>query len=172
MSLDRQPTLENDLVSLRPLLPQDFDALYKVASNPLIWEQHPDKERSTLSGFTKFFNESLDSKGALLIFDRESGKLVGSSRFNVLEKYPDSIEIGWTVLSRAYWGGIYNRSIKQLMIGYALRYVEEILLFVDGDNVRSQRAVEKLSTLDGIQLTVDRSFQKFGNNIAFKIRKT
>ncbi|SNZ01551.1 GNAT family N-acetyltransferase [Flagellimonas pacifica] len=171
MSFDRQPTLENDLISLRPLLPQDFDSLYEVAADSLIWEQHPDKERCTMSGFTSFFNESLSSKGALLIFDKESGKLIGSSRFNLLEDAPDAVEIGWTFLSRSYWGGPYNKSSKQLMISYGLRFVKEILLFVDRDNVRSQRAVEKLSVLDGIELTVDHSFQKFGDNIVYKIRK-
>jgi hypothetical protein len=41
MPLNRQPTLEDSLVTLRPLEESDREALYKVAQDPLIWEQHP-----------------------------------------------------------------------------------------------------------------------------------
>lgn len=45
MPFELQPTLHGDLVSLRPLRPDDLDALYAVASDPLVWEQHPDRDR-------------------------------------------------------------------------------------------------------------------------------
>ncbi len=38
--LGRQPVLEGEHVRLRPLRPDDWEALFAVASDPLIWEQH------------------------------------------------------------------------------------------------------------------------------------
>jgi RimJ/RimL family protein N-acetyltransferase len=52
---DLQPTLENELLSLRPLRPEDFHDLYAVASDPLIWEQHPSSGRYQDEVFRKFF---------------------------------------------------------------------------------------------------------------------
>jgi len=43
--MNLQPVLENDLVKLAPLQESDFEALYRVASDPLVWEQHPNKNR-------------------------------------------------------------------------------------------------------------------------------
>ena len=43
MSFDLQPVLKGKLLELRPLRPEDFNDLYAVGSDPLIWEQHPSK---------------------------------------------------------------------------------------------------------------------------------
>jgi RimJ/RimL family protein N-acetyltransferase len=39
--LDRQPVLEDERLLLRPLRAEDWDALFAVASDPLVWQQHP-----------------------------------------------------------------------------------------------------------------------------------
>ncbi|PWL37980.1 N-acetyltransferase [Flagellimonas aquimarina] len=171
MSFDLQPTLENDLVKLRPLSLKDFDSLYKVASDKLIWEQHPDKERYTVSGFKKFFDESMASKGALVIIDRQSGNVIGGSRFNLVPKYKEAVEIGWTFLSRAYWGGTYNSLCKKLMMDYAFKFVDEIIFFVDKNNIRSQKAVEKLTRVDRNRLTIEESIENQGNDLVYRIAK-
>lgn len=171
MSFDLQPILENDLVKLRPLSSKDFDSLYKVASDSLIWEQHPDNKRYTLSGFTKFFNESIAFKGALVIIEKESGNVIGSSRFNLVPKYNEAVEIGWTFLSRAYWGGRYNSVCKQLMMNYAFQFVNGIVFFVGKNNIRSQKAVEKLSSLDKNRLTIEQSSENSGNDLVYRIAK-
>ncbi len=36
-----QPHLKGELIELRLLMPDDWDDLFVVASDPLIWEQHP-----------------------------------------------------------------------------------------------------------------------------------
>ena len=41
---DRQPILTGELLELRPLRQADWAALFAVASDPLIWEQHPDSD--------------------------------------------------------------------------------------------------------------------------------
>jgi hypothetical protein len=62
--LDLQPTLRGKRITMRPLEPQDFENLFAVASDPLIWSQQPDPCRGTLEGFPPFFEGALGSKSA------------------------------------------------------------------------------------------------------------
>jgi hypothetical protein len=45
MNFSIQTVLENEKYQLIPLQQGDFEALYKVASDPKVWEQHPNKDR-------------------------------------------------------------------------------------------------------------------------------
>ncbi|MEO0526936.1 MAG: GNAT family N-acetyltransferase [Bacteroidota bacterium] len=145
--MDLQPFLKNGLVVIRPLSPLDFDSLFEIASDPLIWEQHQNKNRHSLDQFTLFFNESLASKAALGIVSIANGNLIGSSRFKIIDKANGVVEIGWTFLERSYWGGLYNRTIKKLMINHALKSFNIVVFYVHPKNYRSQRALEKLGAL-------------------------
>lgn len=142
--LDFKPVLEDDLVFIRPLTEDDFDALYRISSDPLLWEQHPAKERSTPEGFQKWFEEAMASDKALFIMDKQTGKPVGTSRYNEVKEDPSAIEIGWTFIARELWGGKYNQAVKKLMMDHAFTQYDKILFFVDKHNFRSQKAVEKL----------------------------
>jgi RimJ/RimL family protein N-acetyltransferase len=144
MAFDRQPTLTDGVVELRPLRPHDFDALYQVASDPLIWEQHPAKDRFKKEVFTGFFAEALQSGGALIITDAADGNVIGSSRFAGYSEENSEIEIGWTFLARSHWGGRYNRAMKRLMLRHAFGFVKRVLLVVDHENIRSQTAAQKM----------------------------
>ena len=144
MSFDLQPTLKGELVELRPLRPEDFHDLYAVASDPLIWEQHPIKDRYKEDVFRRFFREALESGGALIAIDSKDGRVIGASRFHGYDKDESEIEIGWTFLARSHWGGVYNREMKQLMLRHAFRFVKRVVLLVGLENLRSQRAVEKI----------------------------
>src|ERR1700689_4758234 len=105
---DLQPTLTGELLPPRPLRPNDFDALFAVASDPLIWEQHPANDRYKLDVFTAFFRDGLASGGALIALDSKDGTVIGSSRFNGYNEAGSEIEIGYTFLARSHWGGLYN----------------------------------------------------------------
>ena len=129
---------------LRPLRAEDFDDLYAVASDPLIWEQHPDKTRSDHAGFRKFFDEATASGGALIAIDSTTGAVIGSSRFHGYDSEADEVEIGWTFLARSHWGGRYNGEMKRLMLTHAFRFVGRVVFLVGPDNIRSQRAVERI----------------------------
>jgi RimJ/RimL family protein N-acetyltransferase len=144
---DLQPTLEGPLVTLRPLSPADHDRLFAVAADPLIWEQHPDKTRFQPAGFQVFFQEALDSGGALLAMESASGQVIGSSRFHGYDEEAEEVEIGWTFLARSHWGGQYNREMKRLMLEHAFRYVDRVMFLIDPANHRSQRAVEKIGAV-------------------------
>ncbi len=147
MHFDAQPILTGRLVHLRPLLTSDYDALYKVASDQKIWEQHPIKDRHKASVFGAFFQESLKSGGALVAIDRVAECIIGSSRFHRYSSGESEIEIGWTFLAQSHWGGTYNREMKRLMLEHAFKYVENVLFVVGVQNQRSQRAVEKIGAV-------------------------
>ncbi len=144
MAFDLQPTLTGDLIELRPLQPNDFDALFSAASDPLIWEQHPENDRYQRDVFQKYFDGALESKGAFAIIDRKSGRIIGSSRYCNLVAGNSEVEIGWTFLERQFWGGSYNRELKKLMLDYAFQFVDRILFVVGEKNLRSQKALEKI----------------------------
>jgi len=144
MSFDLQPILNGQLLALRPLRPEDFNDLYAVASDPLIWEQHPVKDRCKKDVFEEFFREALESGGALLAIDSKDGEAIGSSRFHGCNEEKNEIEIGWTFLARSHWVGIYNREMKQLMLRHAFKFVNRVIFLVGPRNLRSQRAVEKI----------------------------
>ena len=147
MAFDFQPVLRGDLVTLRPLLPSDYDALYAVAADPLIWEQHPDKTRHQPTGFSVFLQDALASGGALIASDTSTQQVIGSSRFHAYDQRLNEVEIGWTFLARAYWGGRYNGEMKQLMLQHAFRFVRRVVFLIDSANIRSQQAVERIGAI-------------------------
>jgi N-acetyltransferase len=144
MAFDLQPTLKGSLLELRPLRANDFHLLYAVASDPLIWAQHPVKDRWKQNVFRAFFQESIDSGGALIAIDSKLGKVIGSSRFYGYDEHGSEIEIGWTFLARSHWGGTYNREMKELMLRHAFAFVDRVVFLVGSKNLRSQRAVENI----------------------------
>jgi RimJ/RimL family protein N-acetyltransferase len=144
MPVDLQPTLTGNLVELRPLRADDFDALFAVASDPLIWEQHPASDRYQEQTFRAFFEEAMSSGGALIVRDRRDDRVIGSSRFHGYDEAAGEVEIGWTFLARSFWGGRYNAEMKRLMMEHAFRFVGRVVFLVGPRNYRSQRAVEKI----------------------------
>ena len=141
---DAQPTLVGELLELRPLRADDLDALYAAAADPLIWEQHPVPDRWVEENFRAYFAELLESGGALAVLDRASGAVIGTSRYHGYDGERSEVEIGWTFLARAYWGGTHNAELKRLMLEHAFRFVRTVVFLVHPENVRSQRAVEKI----------------------------
>lgn len=144
MSFNRQPLLRGELLELRPLRSDDFEALFRVAADPIIWEQHPERNRYQEATFRAFFEEALTSGGALVALDRANGHIIGSSRYHGYDAQRSVIEIGWSFLARAYWGGRYNGEMKRLMVEHAFRSVKRVIFIIGPENRRSQRAVEKI----------------------------
>lgn len=141
------PILENDLVSLVPLMDSDFDSLFKVASDQLLWEQHPQKNRCEEPIFRLFFNEAIANQMAYKFIDKKSFKVIGTSRFYDCDYGNTSVAIGYTFIARAYWGTEFNASIKALMIQHAFEFFDKVIFHVDHQNFRSQKAVEKLGAI-------------------------
>ncbi|HVH66390.1 MAG TPA: GNAT family N-acetyltransferase [Gemmatimonadales bacterium] len=144
MMFDSQPTLEGSLLHLRPLRSEDWAGLFAVASDPLLWAQHPDFDRYKKDVFQQFFQDALSSGGALVAIERTSGEIVGSSRYHGFDAEQSVIEIGWSFLARRCWGGKYNGEMKRLMLEHAFKTVERVVFMIGPENRRSRRAVEKI----------------------------
>jgi RimJ/RimL family protein N-acetyltransferase len=141
---DLQPTLTGSLVTIRPLREDDWEPLFAAACDPLIWKGHPDTERYTKPVFQQFFKDALASGSAFAFEDRATGRIIGSSRYHGHDAERGEIEIGWTFLERACWGGTYNAEIKRLMLEHAFGFVPCVVFMVGEANVRSRRALEKI----------------------------
>ena len=171
MSFDLQPHLKGELLELRPLANKDWDELFAVASDPLIWEQHPERDRYKEDVFRLFFRDAMQSGGAFVIIDRKTEQIIGSTRFYGYDPKQSEIEIGWTFLARKYWGGRYNAEMKRLLLNHAFRFVENVVFFVGENNVRSQKALEKIGAVN-----VGTATRAYGNhpparNLKYVIRK-
>lgn len=147
MPFDYQPLLQGGLVELRPLHPRDFDNLYAVAADPLIWEQHPVNDRHERDSFQSFFRESLASGGALIAIDGKTQRVIGSARFHGYDEQADEVEIGWVFLARSHWGGVYSGEMMRLMLQHAFRFVSSVVWLAAPHNLRSQRAAENIGAV-------------------------
>jgi N-acetyltransferase len=147
---DLQPTLVGDNLLLRPLTEADWEAMYAVASDPLLWEVHPAWDRYKEPVFREYFAGAMKSRGALAVVDGATGTIIGGSRYANFVPERNEIEIGWSFLARDYWGGVHNREMKSLMLTHAFRFFDSIRFNIGATNVRSRRAVEKIgAVLDG-----------------------
>lgn len=147
MQFDLQPTLEDELVKLIPLREEDFETIYQAASDPLIWEQHPENNRFQRHVFEKFFKGAIESNGAFLAIDNKTGEVIGSSRYYDYNENNNSIAIGFTFLARKYWGTTYNRAMKILMLDHAFKFAETVIFHIGENNIRSQKAIMKLGAV-------------------------
>jgi N-acetyltransferase len=172
MSFDLQPYLKGELIELRPLTHKDRENLFAVASDPLIWEQHPESDRYEENVFRVFFREALESGGAFVVIDKKSQQIIGSTRFYGYDPEKSEIEIGWTFLARKYWGGRYNAEMKRLLLNHAFKFVENVVFFVGENNIRSQKAMEKIGAVRNGLVT-----RQYGNhppalNVKYVMKKT
>ena len=170
--MNLQPNhLNNNRILLEPLQAAHFDELYAVASDPLIWEQHPNPNRYQKEVFQTFFEGAITSGGAFIIRNADNGKVLGSSRFYDYSRINDEVKIGYTFFSRECWGKGINKEVKSLMLNYAFIYVEKVIFHVGANNTRSQIAMEKL----GAQKTGEETVAYYGEpdrlNYVYEMRR-
>jgi len=140
-----QPSdLRNELVALVPLRENDFDSLFAIASDPLIWEQHPSPDRYKKEVFQLYFDSAIASGTAFVIIDKNEDEWIGCTRYYDHNEKESTIAIGYTFLARKFWGGKYNHAVKKLMLDYVFQVVDTVLFHIGPNNIRSQKAIEKI----------------------------
>lgn len=155
--MDRQPILEGERVTLRPLRESDWDALWAIGSDPAVWEQHPIHNRWREEVFHPFFEEALAKGGALAVVHNNSGEVIGSSRFqNYDPEEGGSVEIGWTFIEPRWWGRGINQEMKRLMLAHAFQFVERVDFRVGETNYRSRIALENIGAQRTSRTDLDR----------------
>lgn len=138
-----QPVLQNELVIATPLQQSDFEALYAAASDPLIWEQHPNKNRWQRTEFKNYFKGAMESGSAFLVKDTATAEVIGSSRF-VVDKEKNELSIGYTFFKRSHWGSGHNAALKKLMLNYAFTFTDIVYFYIGAVNKRSQISITRL----------------------------
>jgi RimJ/RimL family protein N-acetyltransferase len=164
MNFSVQPNLTNGQVTVQPLMAADFEALYAVASDPQIWEQHPDRDRYKREVFLTFFEGAMQSGGAFKVVDNTNENILGSTRFYNYNEADNSIFIGYTFYAVDCWGKGINQAIKTLMLNYIFQYVNCVRFHVGASNMRSQIAVSRL----GAQKIDEQQAINFGGVPNFK----
>ena len=167
-----QPTLTGSRIIVQPIKSQDWDEMFIAASNPEIWAVHPVSDRYTEPEFRRFFESGIKCGSAFSFVDRHSGMVVGSSRYYGYDPRSSEIEIGWTFLTKEYWGGSYNLEVKKLMLEHAFQFVDTVVFWVGEKNWRSQKAMEKI----GGVLRADKQLRNLGvdseAHLVYEIRKS
>jgi RimJ/RimL family protein N-acetyltransferase len=154
MTDNLQPVLENEVLRMQPLQPGDLEALYAVGCDPLIWEQHPNKNRWQRDEFEKYFEGAIQSKGALLVIDRQSGEAAGCTRYYDYSEAEKSILIGYTFIARQFWGRQFNPAMKKLMVNHAFGFVDTVLFHIGAYNIRSQTAIGRIGAVKNREIPV------------------
>ena len=171
MNFSIQPVLENEQIILYPLLESDFEAMYSVASDPKIWEQHPNKDRWKREVFQNFFNGAIQSKGAFKIVDKTTGELIGCTRYYDYNEAENAILLGYTFYGTSSWGKGINPQVKKLMLDYIFRFVSRVQFHIGAVNIRSQIAIGRL----GAEKIGEEDVAYFGEapklNFIYEIRK-
>ena len=167
--MKRQPTLQDDQVILSPLKTAEFEELLAIASDPLIWAQHPNPNRWQREVFRTYFDGALASGGAFMIRSKAHGNAIGSTRFYDHDAQASEIKIGYTFFSRNQWGSGTNQRVKRLMLDYAFQHVKHVIFHVGIQNIRSRIAMQRL----GAELVGEEEVAYFGEspkkNVVFRI---
>lgn len=166
-----QTPLENDKVRLIPLQESDFEALYALASDPKVWEQHPNKDRWKKEVFRTFFDGAMLSKGAYKIVDKATGEIAGCTRFYDYNDQDNSILIGYTFYAVNFWGTGLNPSVKKLMMTYAFQYVDVIYFHIGATNYRSQIAISRLGAMKVSEENIAYHGEMPKLNFIYQVRK-
>lgn len=147
MTFEFAPKLADDFLALSPLAAGDYEGLFRAASDPGIWEQHPQVDRYKEHVFRPYFEFLLESGGTLMAREAGSGDVMGCSRFYESDDAPGDICVGFTFLTRAHWGGDANWRMKALMLNHAFQEFDAVWFHIGAENIRSQKATMKLGAI-------------------------
>ncbi|RQP14276.1 MAG: N-acetyltransferase [Chryseobacterium sp.] len=170
--MNLQPFLEDDRVRLEPLHEADFREVYAAASDPQVWEQHPNKDRYKEDVFRNFFHGALKSGGASKVIEKATGKIVGCTRFYDYDANKHSIFIGYTFYAREFWGKGLNASAKKLMLDYIFDFVGAVYFHIGAENYRSQKAMAKLPARKTGELNIAYFGEPERHNYEYEIMKS
>jgi N-acetyltransferase len=171
MTFSTQPTLQNERVILLPLKESDYADLYNAASDPKIWEQHPNRNRWKEEEFQNYFRGALLSKGAFKILDKETNAVIGSTRFYDYNSVDDSIRIGYTFFATRCWGTGLNPVVKTLLIDYIFQFVSKVYFDIGSGNIRSQIAISRLGAQKVGEQMVNYYGETANANFIYEIKK-
>lgn len=156
MTTDKKPwipyptVLQGITIDLVPLEEHHLDELYLASADKELWKQVPSdcSDRDTFFAVYRVALEARDkgTKYPFVIVDKQTRKLIGSTRFFELYEADKKLEIGWTWITRDYWGSVVNLECKLLLLTYCFEVLKtnRVQLKTKDDNLRSRKAIEKI----------------------------
>ena len=142
--------LEGRLIVLEPLRAEHEEALRTAAADPVVWRWMQVDARTTV-GFDLWFGHALREAAAerevpFVTVERDTGRVLGSTRYLSLRPEHRGVEIGNTWLTPAAWSSDANVEAKLLMLGQAFDHAGamRVEFKTDARNIESRRALEAL----------------------------
>ena len=142
--------LHGESVELLPLQREYFEELYAVAADPKLWEFIP-MNSSVRETFDIVYNAALvererGSQYPFVVYHKPTKKLIGSTRFLDILPKDKKLEIGYTWITREYWGTGINFECKLLLLTHCFDVlgVRRVQIKTDENNLRSRKAIEKI----------------------------
>jgi len=152
--LDIRPVeLEGERVRLFPMEAGHIPELYEAGKDPAIWTyttwkvRTPEDMRELVEAALRAREQGTEMP--FVILDKESGRLVGSTRFLNIAAAHRQLEIGSTWLSPAVWRTRVNTECKYLLLRHCFETLGavRVQLKTDSRNVRSQQAIERIGAV-------------------------
>lgn len=166
-----QQELKSERLILTPLKREDFEEIYSLASDPLLWEQHPNKNRYQPEEFNNYFKGAIESSGAYKISNKSTGQVTGCTRYYDYDAAENSILIGYTFIGRSFWKLGLNQELKGLMVNHAFNHVNIIRFHIGEHNYRSQQSIEKFGAVKTGEIDVAYYGEPVKKNFIYELRK-
>ncbi len=151
--LNTQIELENSRVKLIPFDNFRNQELKEIIFDDEIWKFMGMFIR-TESDFENYLTSTLNAKKngicyPFLIIDKSTGRIAGSSRYGYLNTSSEKCEIGWTWYGKDFQGTGLNSACKYELLKFGFESIgfRRIQFSADQENIRSQKAIEKLGAI-------------------------
>ncbi len=150
---EREIILENERARLSPLSQDQFGELSKVAFEPGLWRLSTtkiEKPEDLENYITTALEERANGQSyPFLIFDKQMGRVAGSTRYGAISFPNKRLEIGWTWLHPSFHGSGLNKSCKFLLLKFAFEElrINRVELKTDVLNWQSRKAMLKLGAV-------------------------
>ena len=145
--------LKGKYIYLELLQPNNKETLRDLAKDERIWEGNRGfiLNETFDDQFDNYFATALDNNAmggqqAFVMHKVSDDSIIGMTRFLNIDKKEKRLEIGYTWYIPAVWGKVYNKECKLLLLQYTFEelYFNRAQFNVAGQNIRSQKAVEKI----------------------------
>jgi N-acetyltransferase len=152
LNIDYPVMIEGSVVRLEPIRRDHTELFWQVAKNDLddIFRWIPYSMR-TFEDFQKVVDKAFDEQehGQSVVFataERDSGKVIGSTRFMNIDRVNRRVEIGSTWIAPAWQRTAVNTEAKYLMLRHAFEVwgCIRVELKTDGLNQKSRNAIARI----------------------------
>ncbi|PCM47804.1 GNAT family N-acetyltransferase [Pseudomonas fluorescens] len=143
-------TLQGPRILLRPLQYSDADALLRAAADGELWNLTVTVVPSA-STIDSYLKKALDGRDAgtvmpFVIVLKDSGAVIGSTRFWKIDPMNRKLEIGSSWISARWQKSFVNTEAKYLMLRHAFEVLDcvRVQFTTDENNQKSRNAILRL----------------------------